>query len=137
MPNPPDISLKGLDTFSKKFLLQGTDGTTEQEYIHVSPGQKVSDEALKRYHEERQRDFIKRAGSFTEDLVAFIVEQKKLRQLGDTETVFAIALANINLRNTYGSPQDESDFTPEKRERLLDEFDEICAGAQDYYDANA
>lgn len=137
MPKTPDdISLKGLDNFSKKFLLQGDD-TAEKEYIHVAPGQKVSDEHLKRYHDERQRDFIRRAGAFAEDLVAFIVEQKKLRQLGDTETVFALALCNINLRNAYGSPQNEKDFTPEKRASLLDEFDEICAGAQDYYDANA
>jgi hypothetical protein len=86
------------------------------------------------------RAFIERAGSFAEDLVAFIIEQKRLRNLSDIETVFGLALANINLRNAYGSPQGKEsarDFTPEKRAALLEEFDDVCAGAQDYYDANA
>lgn len=135
MPKKEDISLKGLDQFSRKFLLQNAP-PGEEEYIHVSPGQKANPEALKKYEDERMRDFIRRAGSFTEDLVAFVVEQKRLRNLSDVETVFGLALANINLRNAYGSPQGEEHFTVEKRTALLEEFDEICAGAQDYYDAN-
>jgi hypothetical protein len=129
-----DISLKGLDTFSKRFLFSNEE--EEKEYIHVAPGQQLSAAALKRYAEERQREFIQRSGTFAEDLLAFIVEQKRMRQLKDTETVFALALANINLRNSYGSPQNEAPYTLEKRTALLAEFDEICAGAQDYYDAN-
>ncbi len=135
MPKPSDISLKGLDQFSRRFLLRNAP-PGETEYIHVSPGQKAAPEAVKKYEQERQRDFIHRAGSFTEDLVAFVVEQKKLRNLSDMETVFGLALANINLRNAYGSQQGDEAFTPEKRDALLEEFDEICAGAQDYYDAN-
>ena len=129
-----EISVKGLDSFSKKFLISSTD---EEEYISVSGGQKASADALQKYAETRKLDFIQRAGSFTEDLVAFVVEQKKMRELSDREVVFALALTNINLRNAYGSPQGgEKDVAPERREALLKEFDEVCWGAQQFWDAN-
>jgi len=136
MPKQNDISIKGLDSFSRKFLLQSSP-PGEQEYISVAPGQKASPEAVRRYEEERMRDFIQRAGSFTEDLVAFVVEQKQLRSLSNIETVFAVALATINLRNAYGSEQDEQPMTPEKRDAYLEEFDDICVGAQAFFDANS
>jgi len=138
MANDDDISLKGLDSFSKQFLI-GKDGPKEGdvEYVSVAQGQQIKPEVMKRYQEERLRDFIKRAGSFTEDLLAFVVEQKKLRSLSDVETIFGLALATINLRNTYGSAQgDEKPFTPEEAEKQLLFFDSVCMGAQDYYDAN-
>lgn len=134
MPKPDEVSLKGLDQFAKRFLR--TDAADEKERIAVAPGQKLSEENLRRYEQERLKSFIERAGLFTEDLIGFIVEQRKKRELTDTESVFALALTNINLRNAYGSSQNESDFTPEKGEQLLEEFDEICRGAQDYFDAN-
>ena len=138
MPTNADISLKGLDSFSRKFLAKDVNApSAEKEYIHVAPGQRVSAENMKRYEETRQTDFIRRSGSFTEDLVAFVVEQKRLRMLDDTETVFALALANINLRNAYGSPQNGETLSAGRQAELLAEFDEICRGAQDYYDANA
>ena len=132
--NDSDISVKGLDDFSAKYLLTNTD---EEEYFSVSGGQKAGKAALELYAERRKIDFIQRAGGFTEDLVAFIVEQKKMRELSDREAVFAIALTNINLRHAYGSPQGgEKDITPERREALLKEFDEICWGAQQFWEAN-
>lgn len=140
MANDPnnDISLKGLDTFSKQFLL-GNAGPKEgeAEYISVAKGQQLKPEVVKRYQEERMSDFVKRSCSFTEDLVAFFIEQKKMRSLSDIEAVFGLALATINLRNTYGSAQGgEKPFTEEQAKAMLDEFDAICGGAQDYYDAN-
>ncbi len=135
MPKPSEISIKRLDSFSRRFLLQSAP-PGEQEYISVAPGQKASAEAIKRYEEERMRDFIRRAGSFTEDLVAFVVEQKQLRNLSDVETVFGLALATINLRNAYGTAQGEETVTDEKREAYLSEFDEVCFGAQEFFEAN-
>ncbi len=136
MPKPEDISIKGLDKFSRRFLLQSSP-PGEQEFISVAPGQKASPTAIKRYEEERMRDFIHRAGSFTEDLIAFVVEQKQLRNLSDVETVFGLALATINLRNAYGSKQGEEEISDAKRESYLAEFDEVCVGAQEFFDENS
>jgi hypothetical protein len=131
-----DISTKGLDDFSRKYLVP-SNMPTEEEYVSVSGGQKASKEALDAYFEKRMQDFIKRAGGFTEDLVAFIIEQKLKRGLSDRETVFGIALTNINLRHAYGSPQADSEkITPERRKELLTEFDEVCWGAQIFWEAN-
>jgi hypothetical protein len=138
--NNKSQEVKGLDDFAKKFL-QGASKDNEdpgsEEYIHVSQGQKASEEALENYFATRKLDFIQRAGAFTEDLVAFIIDQKKKRNLSDIETVFGIALATINLRNSYGSAQyDDEKITPEQRSELLKQFDSICWGAQQYYDEN-
>ena len=116
-----------LDDFSKKFLAPET-----PEDIEVIEGQKASPEAIDSYHQKRTEDFILRAGSFTEDLVAFIIEQRTKRNLTDPETVFGIALANINLRYAYTLA--DKDIAPEKR---AEEFDEICWGAQQYWNAHA
>lgn len=131
-----DVSLKGLDEFSKQFLFH-KGNVDPDEYITVQSGQTASDEAMANYQKERAEDFIKRAGSFTEDLVAFIIEQKKLRGLSDIETIFGIALANINLRVNYASQQaSDPTLTPTQKKDLLEEFDSICWGAQQFYDAN-
>jgi len=134
MGDTQDISVKGLDDFSEKYLISNED---KDEYISVSGGQKASKEALRKYAETRKTDFIKRSGGFAEDLIAFIIEQKMMRQLSDRETVFALALTNINLRHAYGSTQGNEDkVTPERREALLKEFDEVCWGAQQFWEAN-
>ena len=139
MAKSSTISLKGLDNFSKQFLLGNGQNARkgDAEYITVSEGQKLPPAALKHYDAELTRDFIKRAGSFTEDLVAFIVEQKRMRDLDDTSVIFALALANINLRNSYGNPRIAgAPVSAADTEKLLNEFDTICVGAQEYYDAN-
>jgi len=138
MSKKDDISLKGLNAFSKQFLLQNTGPNSgDTEYIAVSPGQQIKPEVLERYQKERLESFVQRSCSFTEDLVAFFIEQRKLRELSDVEAIFGLALATINLRNTYGTAQgSEKPFTPEQAEEHLKEFDAICSGAQDYYDAN-
>jgi hypothetical protein len=139
MAKDSDISLKGLDNFSKQFLLSGNDGSKkgETEYITVGEGQRISAEALKHYDEARAKSFMQRAGSFTEDLIAFIVEQKNMRDLDDVATIFGLALANINLRNAYGKPRGAKEkTTPEEQEARWAEFDAVCMGAQEYYDAN-
>lgn len=130
--------IKGLDDFSQKYLTGDMSVDGQEEYIQVGEGQKASEETLQSYYKDRQKEFIQRAGNFTEDLVAFIVEQKHMRSLSDKEAIFSIALANINLRNAYGQSQGkEKDITPARRNQLLKEFDEICWGAQQYWDANA
>ena len=131
-----DISTKGLDDFSVKFL-GGTDKPSETEYINVKPGQKITDERLQAYYKSKSADFIRRAGSFTEDLIGFLYEQREKRGLSAVEAIFGIALANINLRESYArSPEGEAALTDKERQALYDQFDEICGGAQDYYDAN-
>jgi hypothetical protein len=133
---PQDISVKGLDDFSRKYLV-GPAMPNEEEYVTVQGGQKAGKEAIDRYFETRKKDFIQRAGSFTEDLVAFIIEQKTKRSLSDRETVFAIALTNINLRHASGSPQSKTEtVSPARKEELLKEFDEVCWGAQSFWEAN-
>jgi len=125
-----EISLKGLDSFSKTFLV-GTKDTPQKADVQVQKGQTLSNEGHAKYAEELQKDFIRRAGSFTEDLVAFIMEQRKKRDLTNIETIFAVALANINLREDYGGAPGNP-----TQEQQLAEFDAICFGAQEYYDAN-
>jgi hypothetical protein len=133
---PEEISIKGLDGFSKQFLGRSV-AEDETEYIRTTDGQKASAAAVDKYHAERSTDFIKRSGHFTSDLIAFIMDQKNLRDLTDTETVFGLALTNINLRNAFGSPQGaEKSLTAAEKEALLESFDKICEGAQDYWDAN-
>lgn len=136
MTRDKDISLKGLDNFSKQFLLSSGPEKGDPEYITVSKGQTISAEALKHYDEARTRSFMLRAGSFAEDLMAFIVEQKNMRELDDVSTIFALALANINLRDAYGKPPGDRKITPEEQEARLAEFDSVCMGAQEYFDAN-
>jgi hypothetical protein len=134
----PQVSLKGLDDFSRKFLTGDRPEHEGDEFIVKASGSSVSPAALDNYYKQRKVDFIRRAGAFTEDLVAFIVEQKKTRNLSDEETIFAVALANINLRVAFGSPQGrEKSLTSEDKDALLSRFDEICWGAQQYYDANS
>jgi hypothetical protein len=125
-----EISLKGLDSFSKSFLLNGD--STKKAEVKVASGQKLSPDGLKKYEDELKRDFIRRAGGFSEDLVAFIMEQKQKRDLSPIETVFAVALSTINMREAYGG-----DAKSEDREARLSEFDSACYGAQEYYDANS
>jgi len=138
----PQISLKGLDDFSRKFLTGDSRPEAEgEEFIHTpvtkQAGSKAPAAALEAYHKQRKVDFVRAAATFTEDLIAFIVEQRKARNLSDEETVFGIALATINLRNAYGSPQGaEKALTAEQRTAMLERFDEICWGAQQYFDAN-
>lgn len=93
---------------------------------------KASAEAIARYEAQRNDEFIKRAGAFTEDLVAYIIDERKRRDLSDHETVFALALANINLRSDYGTPKPGED----NKDALLDEFDQLCYQAQQYWDSN-
>ena len=132
MASKDEISTKGLDSLNHAFLT----GSKNAE-VTVREGQSAKPEALQRYDEARKKDFIKRAGSFTEDLVAFIAQQRRARDLTDTESIFAIALANINLRDAFGMAQaGEKQLTEADREQLLQQFDAICYAAQEYYDAN-
>lgn len=138
MAKDEDVSLKGLDNFSKQFLLNNQElKEGDPEYIKVTEGQSLKPEAVKRYEEVRTREFIKRAASFTDDLVGFVIQQRKFRSLSDMEVIFGLALANINLRNAYGNPPNQGlALTQTERDALFAQFDAICGGAQEYYDAN-
>jgi hypothetical protein len=130
-------AVKGLDDFSRKFLFGNKSSDAGSSEVLVSRGQKLSDAALKQYQQQRTEEFIKRAGAFTEDLIAFIIEQKRRRELSDFETIFGIALMTINFRSAYGSKQgSEKEPSEEDRQKLLETFDEVCWGAQQYWDAN-
>lgn len=100
----------------------------------------VSKDAETRIQEFRKKEFLERAGSFAEDLVAFFVQQRKKYDFLDDECVAAVALFTINLRESYGSPQNDDekkDWTSEKRDEKLGTFDIICEQMQNYYDENA
>lgn len=136
MAKKDEISIKGLDSLSKAFLASDP-ASKDVEYVAVQKGQQLKPEHLQRYEDEKKKEFIQRSGRFTEDLVAFIVQQRRARELSDTEAIFGIALANINLRDSFGMPQEgEKTPTEQERTRLFDQFDAICFAAQEYYDAN-
>lgn len=118
--------LTGLDDFGKRYLLNNA---SEQEVVVSEKG--VDSEKIKeRYLRKAQEDFINRAGSFTEDLIGFILDQKKKRNLTDRESIFGLALANINLRSSY------CELEENKKQELETEWDEICWAAQCYYNDN-
>ena len=136
MAKDADISTKGLDEFAIKFL-SGKKSLNPDDPVVVTKGQKLSDAAVRQYEEHKKSDFIQRAGKFTEDLIGFIIEQKQMRNLSDPETIFGLALMSINMRNAYGSTQKgEKPLTAEEKQAMLDMFDDICWGAQQYWDAN-
>jgi hypothetical protein len=134
MPEP----IKGMSEYSRRFLEKAEDEGTSD--IKISEG----DAALsKKRQEEFSRiqaaEFIKKSGAFTEDLVAFIVDQKEKRGLEDRMVVFSLALANINLRHSYCAPQNASEqkaHNPERNKELAKEWDEICWSAQCYFNEN-
>lgn len=129
------VSTKGLDEFGKKYLF-GESPADKDEYI-MHQGQSATTEAVERYEKERLEEFQKRAGHFTEDLIAFIMEQRSVRGLSDLETIFGLALTNINLRHAYGSPQgEEKEIDEEEQTILLAKFDGVCWSAQQYWDAH-
>jgi hypothetical protein len=120
-----------VDEKAKKFLGPGP--------IKEIPGQE-SKEASVRLASYRQREFRERAGAFAEDLVAFFVQQRKKHGFLDDECVGAVALFTINLRESYGSPQNDEEkkeWTEALRAQRLEEFDAICGEMQLYFDENA
>jgi len=134
-----DNSVDNLDTDSKNFIkkIEGKEVTTVTKTDGTPP--EVSEKVMDSFMGAYASDFIDRAGAFTEDLLAFIIEQKKTRGLSDPEAIFGVALANINLRAAYGRPQNssEANMTDAESEKLLEEFDQFCYGAQEYWDDNA
>ena len=133
----PTKKVKGLDSFSKRFLTG--DAPSKEPKVETQAGWKADSALIEKYQEDRKLEFITRAGDFTMDLLGFFKQQKDMRKLSDTEAVFAIALFAINLRESFGTPQNEEEaksFTEAKRQELLKVFDTISYGAQQYYDEN-
>ncbi len=119
-----------LDNKAKQFLGAGP--------IKELPGQEAK-QASSRLLAFRQKEFRERAGAFAEELVAFFVQQRKKHGFLDDECVGAVALFTINLRESYGSPQNDDEkkgWSDEVRTRRLEEFDAICGEMQLYYDEN-
>jgi hypothetical protein len=100
----------------------------------------VSKLAATRVAEYRSKEIIERAGTFYEDLLGFFLEQKKKGDYMDEESIAAVALFTINLREAYGraqSAEEKATWTDAHRKAKLDEFDTICEAMQAYYDENA
>lgn len=119
-----------LDDRAKQFLGNGP--------IQQVPGQ-VSTKAEKTLAEYQQKEYLERAGGFAEELIAFFVQQRKRHDYLDDECAGAIALFTINLRRSYGEPQNDEEqktWTDAKRDARLQEFDAICEAMQTYHDEN-
>jgi len=128
------LKLDSLDAFSRKHLM----GVVDKD-IHIEKGTNNSDKVQEVFYQQVNEDFINRAGSFTEDLIGFIIEQKKKRDCDDKTVIFSLALANINLHNSFCAPQntaEEKAFSVEQKQALSKEWDEICWAAQCYYNEN-
>lgn len=136
MAENDELSTKGLDVYAENFLQRKTEGAEE---ITITKGQDLSEERIRNFQEQQKRDFIKRAGTFTEDLIGYIIEQKQIRNVDDRVVIFSLALANINLRASFCNPQNEEEvekWTPEKTKNAGKEWDTICWAAQAYFDEN-
>ena len=120
-----------LDPKAKQFL--------DKAPVREIPGQ-VSKLAEQRVADYRDQEIIERAGAFYEDLLGFFLEMKKKHDYDDVESIAAVALFTINLRESYGSPQspkEKGEWTDAKRAARLEEFDNICESMQAYYDENS
>ena len=84
----------------------------------------------------RYRQFIKTAGGFAEEIVDFFRDRHANIGSTDDEAVFALALATINLRHAFGSPQAADNKETFDAAAALAHFDAICAQAQKYHDEN-
>lgn len=135
--NDKETALKGLDEYAKRFLIPSEDGPSD---IKIDVGDmEGAKKRLAIYVERQKEDFIQRAGNFTQDLVGFIVEQQRMRELDDRTVVFSLALANINLRHSYCDAQNKEEevkFDSRKKKELGKEWDSICWAAQSYFNEN-
>jgi ribonucleotide reductase beta subunit family protein with ferritin-like domain len=127
-------NLTSLDSFGRKYLMGA-----EDKDILIEKGNANPDKVQEIFYQRAKEDFINRAGSFTEDLVGFIIEQKQKRALDDKSVIFSLALASINLHTSFCAPQnteEQKSFNPDQKQALSKEWDEICYAAQCYYDEN-
>lgn len=87
----------------------------------------------------RVKEILERSDSFYQDLMGFFIKERSRCSYMDEESVAAIALLAINLREAFGSPQnakEETYWTEEHRKARLYQFDMICAEMQKYFDEN-
>lgn len=129
---------KGLDSLAKDFLFN-KEG--DEHALLSDDGQDRKGKQLEKWVEYRITEFIERAGSLTEDTMAYYTDLIHKRGLDNVEGIFALALMTINLRNAYGyeprSKEESQDGIPDKvAQERLQEFDKICYYAQKYYDEN-
>jgi hypothetical protein len=112
-----------------------------KQFLGAAPIREVagqtSTDAERRQLEFRKKEFLQRAGQFAEDLIAFFIQQRKKNDYLDDECAGAIALFAINLRHSYGEPQnaeEKAKWSDAVRDERLREFDTICEAMQAYFD---
>lgn len=87
----------------------------------------------------RNREYLEKTGRIAEELLAFLLEQRRDKDWLDDEVIGGVALFTINLRESFGSPQhatDDARWTPEFRDEQLQIFDTICEEMQVHFDRN-
>lgn len=107
--------------------------------IREFKGMQAPADAEDRFKAYREKEYIERAGRFTESLVEFFLHERQRKGYLDDEAVGALALFAINLRELYGQPQNSTEkktWTDKDRDAKLAIFDSICEEMQRYYDAN-
>lgn len=114
-----------------------------QRFLGNGPIQKLnaarSESASDRILAYRNREYVEKTGRIAEELLAFIIERRESRDWMDDEVIGGVALFTINLRESFGSPQHETDdarWTPEYRAEQLKIFDDICGEMQRHFDRN-
>lgn len=122
-----------IDPRAKQFLQEHGTGPIEQ----VAGGETRAAKEAQRLAAYRQEAYIKRAGQFAEELIAFFVQQKEKYDFTDDECVGGVALLAINLRYSYGEPQNDAEkevWDDTQRDARYAEFDRICEAMQEYAD---
>ena len=102
-------------------------------------GAQRSAAASDRILEYRQREYVEKTGRIAEEILGFILERREGRDWLDDEVIGGVALVCINMRESFGQPQHETDdarWTPEYRAEQLKIFDTICVEMQAHFDRN-
>lgn len=122
------------DEKRKLFGEQGDAAALIAQATERIPGQKMSDEQLKRGEKIRNAQAMRldseAAAAFTEEIIGYLNMVWNERNFTPEQRIFSIALATINLREQV--PDVFPDGTPGTREM----FDRVCNEARVYYDAN-
>jgi len=119
-----------LDPRADKFLGEGQRTIRENQ-----KSEKASDRILA----YRNREYVETTGRIAEELLAFLLEQRKRKDWLDDEVIGGVALFTINLRESFGSPQHSTDdkrWSPKYQAEQLAIFDTICEEMQRHFDRN-
>lgn len=87
----------------------------------------------------RNQEYISKVGAIAEQFLGFMLEQRQRKDWLDDEVIGGIALFTINVRESFGTPQHETDdarWSAEYRAEQLAMFDEICEEVQRHFERN-